>query len=574
MKMRCLLIACLPPCAAWAADPHERTPLTMDSGRPLAPEQAAVDFESALLGFRVLPEEQRLEGDATLDFRIRSTLPRLVLDLDREFSIERIEVDGQALPASAWRNPDGRLAIDLPRPMATGERVRARIVYAGKPRVPKKAPWDGGVVWAKTPEGKPWIATAVQGEGCDLFWPCIDNPQREPAVVEQRITVPAPLVAAGNGVLLRSEEHDGWRTYHWRTRSPNTYAIALNIGPYEELTGEYRSRYGNTIPLHFWHLPGREEKAKGLFEEFRLALDFFEQVIGPYPFADEKMGVVETPHLGMEHQTINAYGNDYRKTEYGFDWLLHHEFAHEWFGNQMTNADWDDIWLHEGFGTYMQPLYMQWLRGDMEYYAGLLRQRAGIRNERPLVSGRSRVVEAVYREETGPGGDIYDKGSWILHALRGLIGDEAFFASVRRLVYGRDDPLPGNFKPRLATTREYEEIVNDVTGGNYGWFFDVYAHRAALPELLAERDATGLRLRWKTPDELPFPMPVEVRIGGLDGRIATVPMTGGHGHVDLAPGAHYTLDPHSKLLRYLPHIEAYRKDAAERSKAKVEMKDE
>jgi len=567
---RVLIVACALPCTAWAAPPQERTQLTMDSGRPRTPEQVAVRFEHALLGFRVLPDEQKIEGDATLDFLALSPLQRLVLEFDRQLDIDRIEIDGDALPPSAWRNPDGRLGIDLPRPLVAGDRVRARIVYAGKPRVAERAPWDGGFVWSKTPDGRPWIATSVQGEGCDLFWPCIDHPQGEPLVVEQRVTVPAPLVAAGNGVLLGVDENDGWRTYRWRARSPNTYAIALNIGPYEELRGEYRSRHGNTIPLHFWHLQGRGAQAKELFEEFPLALDFFEQTIGPYPFADEKMGVVETPHLGMEHQTINAYGNNYEKDEYGYDWLLHHEFAHEWFGNQMTNADWDEMWLHEGFGSYMPPLYLQWLRGDMEYHASLLKLRAGIAHRLPLVSGKPQVVEAVYSDETGPGHDIYYKGAWILHTLRGLIGDEAFFASVRRLVYGRDDPVPGNFRPRYASTREFVDIVNDVTGRDYGWFFDVYVYRAALPELLAERDATGLRLRWKAPDDLPFPMPVEVRIGGGDGRVAAVPMDGGQGHVELPAGTHYTLDPHSKLLRDLPHIDAYREDAAARKKAAAE----
>ncbi|WP_202878146.1 M1 family metallopeptidase [Luteimonas marina] len=562
--IQAMVMACALPCAGLAAEPQERTQLTMDSGRPRTPEQVAVRFEHALLGFRVLPEEQKIEGDATLEFIALDPLPRLVLELDHQLGIERIEIDGAALPPSAWRNPEGRLSIDLPQPLAKGERVRARIVYAGKPRVAQKAPWDGAFVWSKAPDGQPWIATSVQGEGCDLFWPCIDHPQGEPLVVEQRITVPAPLVAAGNGVLLGVDERDGWRTYRWRAQSPNTYAIALNIGPYEELRGEYRSRHGNTIPLHFWHLQGRGPQARELFGEFPLALDFFEQVIGPYPFADEKMGVVETPHLGMEHQTINAYGNDYEKDEYGYDWLLHHEFAHEWFGNQMTNVDWDEMWLHEGFGSYMQPLYLQWLRGDMEYHASLLKMRAGVANRFPLVSGKSQVVEAVYSDEIGPGHDIYFKGAWILHTLRGLIGDEAFFTSVRRLVYGRDDPAPGNFQPRYASTREFVDIVNDVTGRDYDWFFDVYVYRPALPQLLAERDATSLRLRWKTPDDLPFPMPVDVRVGG---RVVTVPMDGGQGHVELPADTHYTLDPHSKLLRDLPHIDAYREDAAARAKA-------
>ena len=264
-------------CTMPAQSAEERSKLTMDSGRPLTPEQQAVEFDHADLRFRVIPDDKRLEGDATLTFLARSPVSRLVVDLDQQLAIGRIEIDGDVLPASAWRNPEGQLSIDLPRTLAAGESVRTRIVYAGQPREAKRAPWDGAFVWSKAPSGEPWIATSVQGEGCDLFWPCIDHPTGEPKVVEQHITVPAPLVAAGNGVLVGMQETDGWRTWHWKARSPNTYAVALNIGPYEELKGEYRSRFGNTIPLHFWHLKGREAQARGLFEEFPLALDFFEQ---------------------------------------------------------------------------------------------------------------------------------------------------------------------------------------------------------------------------------------------------------------------------------------------------------
>ena len=298
------------------------TDLTRDSGVPRAPEQEAVVFEHADLGFKVVPAEKAIQGDARLTFRARSPIQRVVVDLDRNLAVSRVEADGAVLPASAWRNPEGRMTIDLPAPVAAGQQVKVRIVYGGRPHVAKRAPWDGGFVWATAPTGEPWVASAVQGEGCDLFWPCIDHPQGEPLVVDQHITVPAPLVAAGNGIAMGMQEKDGWRTYHWRARDPDTYAIALNVGPYEEMKGEYRSRFGNTIPLHFWHLKGREAKARGLFAEFPQVLDFFERNIGPYPFGDEKMGVVETPHLGMEHQTINAYGNDYKKDKYGYDWLL------------------------------------------------------------------------------------------------------------------------------------------------------------------------------------------------------------------------------------------------------------
>lgn len=542
---------------ATTLDAAERlTAFTASSGAPRAPEQLAVVFEAADLQFRVDPKRKSIEGNAALTFRAESPVDRLAVELDRNLRIRSIEVDGVSLAKRTWSNPEGRLFIPLAKPLAAGETTTVRIRYGGKPHVAKRAPWDGGFVWSKTPSGQPWIATAVQGEGCDLFWPCIDHPLAEPKRVDLHITVPAPLVAASNGVAMGMDEKNGWRTYHWRTRNPTTYGIALNIAPYQLMSGEYESRFGNTIPLRFYHL-APEAKARELFDELSPMLDFYESTIGPYPFADEKLGIAETPHLGMEHQTINAYGNKFAKAPEGYDWLLHHELAHEWFGNQLTNADWDDMWLHEGFGSYMQPLYLRSLYGDRMYFALLHRSRAGIRNRAPLVSGKTRTESDVYRlERGGPGEDIYGKGAWVLHTLRNLIGDDAFFTSVRRLVYGTAEPRPGNFAPRFSSTREFVQLVNDVTSRDYGWFFDAYVYTAALPELISTRDATGLTLTWKTEQDRPFPMPVEVRVGD---RIERLPMTNGSGHVAVPAGVTFTIDPGSKLLRREPHIEAFQK---------------
>ena len=566
--VRCLLAAALASACfvAQAAQPA-LTRTTVASGLPRAPEQAAVTFERAELAFKVDPARKWLDGDAILTFRAVQPIDKLVVDLDRNYAVDRVDVDGKSVDTAHWRNPEGRMTVDLPQPLAKGARATLRIRYAGHPHVADKAPWDGGFVWATAPAGEPWIATAVQGEGCDLLWPCIDHPLGEPREVIQHVTVPSPLVAAGNGIAEGMEEKDGWRTYHWRAKNPNTYAIALNIGPYELLQGEYASRHGNTIPLRFWHLQGNKAKAEGLFAEFAPMLDFFEEMIGPYPFAGEKMGVVETPHLGMEHQTINAYGNGYKKDEYGYDWLLQHEFAHEWFGNQLTHVDWEDFWLHEGFGSYMQPLYAQWLRGDMAYMAALMKQRAAIVNKYPVISGRGLPENEVYKAGEGPGNDTYYKGSLMLHTLRGLIGDAVFFRATRELVYGTATPTPGNFEPRHASTDDFIAIVNRLTRKDYRWFFDGYLRHAALPELLATRDADGLSLRWKTAGETPFPLPVQVRVGD---KVVDVAMTEGRGHVDVPAGATYTLDPHSRVLRALPHIVDFQKDTTERAKAAAE----
>jgi aminopeptidase N len=559
--------------ALLAACSTTQPPLTAystGSGGARSEAQQALEFDKADLKLRIEPATRSIAGDVTLTFGTRALLNSIELDLDRNLPIDAIAVDGQPLPATSWRNPEGKLTIDLPHPLQPGKQLALRVQYHGKPHVAKKAPWDGGFVWSRTPDGQPWVASAVQGEGCDLFWPCIDHPTGKAKLVDEHITVPAPLVAAGNGIAMGMDEKDGWRTWHWRTKNPSTYGISINVAPYQLLSGEYRSRYGNTIPLRMWYLPQNEKGAKELFAEFAPMLDFFESTIGPYPFGDEKMGVVETPHLGMEHQTINAYGNKYAKTAFGYDELLQHEFAHEWFGNQLTNANWDDMWLHEGLGSYMQPLYMQSLRGDLEYFAWLMRQRGLIENKAPMVSGKPRLEEDVYdTKRGGPGQDIYNKGALVMHTLRNLIGDEAFFRTVREEVYGTPDPRPGNFAPRYGTTPEFIAIAKRVSGRDLDWFFQAYLYQKDLPELQATRSGNTLQLAWKTEKNTPFPMPVEVKVGDS---VVNVPMTDGRGSVALTEGTAYTLDPHSKVLRREQHIERYHQWQEEMKKKREKEK--
>jgi aminopeptidase N len=533
------------------------TPLTQVSGGPRPAEQPALRFDHADLAIEVLPGPKRLRGIATLRFTARAPLARLLIDLDRNLPVSAVSVDGVALKSGTWANPDGRLAITLPVALAADQAVSVRIVYGGTPHVAVNAPWDDGVVWSKTKDGRTWFATTAEGYGCDLFWPCLDYPAGEPAQVDLHITVPAGLKAPANGVLIGVDRlPDGRTTWNWRARQPNTYAIALNVGPYEELSGSYKSRYGNTIPMFYWHLPGERAQAERLFAEFAPTLDFFEELIGPYPFGDEKIGVVETPHKGMEHQTINAYGNNYAKTPDGFDDLFHHELAHEWFANQLTAANWDDYWLHEGFATYMQPLYGEWREGRARYQAMMDRQRARIDNRAPLVRGKLLTEEEVYEPAKGGAGqDIYFKASWMLHTLRGLVGDRAFFDAVRRTVYGRADPKPGNFRPRYGSTAEFERAVAEVTGKDHSWFFDVYLRQAALPELTAFQVDQGLRLTWKTASGKPFPMPIEIDVGG---KLRRVDMATGSELVPVPDGARVVIDPEARVLKRSTAIEEYK----------------
>ena len=547
------------------ADPKFITAQTRKMGGPMPPEQLALIFDHLDLTMKVLPDQQRIEAAATLRLKTRARIETVILDLFPKFTIAEIDIDGQRIPAGAYANPEGQLRIALTTPFAAGKAFEVRIVYAGTPPLAKRPPWEGGTTWTMTPDGKsPWIDTSLWGGGCDMLYPCLDHPTLKPATSDLHYTVPAGLMAPGSGALVAKDERDGWTTWHWRARSIHTYGSVLDVGPYKVMEGDYQSRFGNTIPMRFYYLPGEEKQAAELFAEFPQTLGFWENVIGPYPWADQKMGVVRVPYSGLENQTMIGYSDNYPKTTFGWDWLLNHEFSHEWFANQLSVANYDDLWLHEGLGSYAQPLIAEYLGGEIDYMAQLKTQRAGIRNEQPLVTGRERSEKEVYADVTGPRGDIYPKGSWVAHTLRQLVGDEAFFKAIRTLVYGRPDPKPGNFTPQFGTTQGFLKIVNDVTGRDYKWFFDVYLYRAALPKAIATREHGVLKLRWLTPDDLPFPMPLEVRV---DGKIVTLPMTGGRGETAAADGAAVTIDPRSRILMQSDAIDKYQEWTAARAAA-------
>jgi aminopeptidase N len=545
----------------WLAhrQPPELAPRTAKTGLPLTPEQRSVDFVTADLTFDVQPSARRIDGRAVLGFVVKAPISRLQFDLDPELPISAIAADGDALPRSSWANNGGLVTVTLPAAKRAGDHLTLAITYGGHAHVAKRAPWDGGFVWARTRDGKPWVATAVEGEGCDLIWPCFDNSLVEVATVTQHIIVPKGLVAPSNGRLLGVDQlADGRTRWNWRASHPNNYAVAIDVGPFKLAETTYYSRFGNRFPIDYWYLPGEERQAAALLAEMIQTVGFFEGTIGPYPWGDEKVGVVETPHLGMEHQTINAYGNGYKLSPEGYDWLFNHEFSHEWFGNQLTNADWDDMWLHEGFATYMQPVTLAWLRGRMAYDSAMFKQRQQIADKHPIVSGRHEDESDVYDAKSGPGNDIYYKASWMLHTLRGLIGDDAFWRATRRLVYGRPDPRPGNFQPRFGSTDEFVAIASHEAHRNLKWFFDVYLRQAHLPRLVSWRRGTTLFLQWKTPHGLPFPMPVDVDV---DGKRQVVPMTSGHDSIALPSWSSIvTLDPDSKILRQSDEIDRYLAD--------------
>ncbi len=521
---------------------------TAQSDLPLEGPRADMVLGNVRLSIRVDPENRSIEGEGLYRVEARQSLSQVAFDLDPRFTIERVVVDGQVIDASQWSNPDGLLTINLPVQVGAGDFTNVVIAYEGRPHVALNAPWEGGFVWDRTPEGEPWIATAVQGEGCDMFWPCIDHSSSRIGIMDTLVTVPNGLVAAGNGALIETiTNEDDTTTFHWSARDPSNYGISLQIGPYELTERAYESRFGNTIPIQFWHLPGNNKDARRLNAEMASYLDFFESTVGPYPFGDEKAGIVETPHLGMEHQTINAYGNRFRRSPLGYDWLLAHEFAHEWFANQLTHASINHMWLHEGIGTWMQPLYLGWARGEMFYASEMWRQRQMIASRVPLVPPEGTLPDYNDRE-AGWGIDIYAKGAWIMHTARYLVGEEVIFPALTRLTYGTDNPAPFQIAPVNRTTDDFRLILEEMTSKDLNWFFDAYFYQAELPRLIVQQEGRSVSFEWVTPSAYVFEMPLEVQVNGSN---LTLTMDDGRGEITLPDArTHFLVDPRNQILRY------------------------
>ncbi len=515
-----------------------------DSGGPIMPEQGAYDVTFYDLDVRVYPDERSIEGKVLIQADVVHPMNELVVDLDTTLRIVRATEGDVSCPVI--RN-EGKVHVQLGRTRQRGEVVRIVVHYEGKPRVAPRAPWDGGFDWKKTPSGAHWIATSCQTEGADLWWPNKDHVSDEPDSMAIHVRVPDPLVVASNGRLRDTEAHDdGTTTYHWFVSTPiNNYNVALNIAPYRTIEEEMESVTGETFPVVFYVLPEDYEKGKEFFPQIIEHLTFFEKYLGPYPFRADKYGVAQTPHLGMEHQTIIAYGAGFRNDamtgrDWGFDALHHHELAHEWWGNLVTNSDWKDMWIHEGFGSYMQALYIEELSGAEEYQAYMLRSRF-FSDQLPIAPSEGKSSEQIYQAP------IYTKGAWVLHTLRYLIGDEDFFAALRKMTYPTEElaQATDGSQCRFVATKDFILICEDVSGMDLGWFFDAYVRQAEIPTMNSRVADNTLTLAWEMPEGMDFPMPIDVEIDGEIRRV-NVPAT-----IDLPAGSKPVVDPNNWVLLQL-----------------------
>jgi aminopeptidase N len=523
-----------------------------ETGGPLMFEQAVFDVKSYDISLNVTPASKSIAGLTKMSARTVIPTNVIVLDLDTPYRIENVSDGSRELK---YERKEGKIWIWFPATKQVGEEIKTVITYSGTPRVAPNPPWIGGFMWAKTPSGADWVSVALQNDGADLLFPVKDHPSDKPESAIMRISVPAPLVAAGPGRLEGVEKlPNGYSTYTWRMSEPiANYSLIFDAAPYRVIKDSTKSITGDSIPIEFYVLPDSYEKGPKLIEEVKKYNAFFEKYLGPFPFRKEKLGLVETPHLGMEHSTHIAYGNKFKFAENGFDWLLFHEFGHEWWANLVTATDWRDFWIHEGFQSFMDTLYVEETKGKEAYFAAMKGRAKGTRNMQPVAPREPKISYQVYLQEPDfikSDGDIYGKGAVVLHALRYLIGDDAFFRALRRMAYPRKEmeSWTGGRQQRLVNTDDFLAIAEEESKMELDWFFEVYLRQPKLPKLISNVTAAGVELYWETPNGLPFPMPVDI---SADGKTTRLNVTNAKQTFNTGGGAaeKIMIDPNGWVLR-------------------------
>ncbi|HRI02420.1 MAG TPA: M1 family metallopeptidase [Pyrinomonadaceae bacterium] len=520
-----------------------------ETGGPLRFEQAVYDVQSYDVSLDVDPGNKSIKGSTVIKAKIVIPTNVIQLDLDTRYTVATVRESGVD---RKYQFKDGKIWIWFPMTKQVGESVAISIAYAGVPREAPRPPWIGGFMWKKTPSGVDWISVALQNDGADLLFPCKDHPSDKAANVQMHITVPDPLNANGPGKLISTVKNkNGTSTYNWEMNNPiSTYSIVFNAAPYKLISDKYRSITGETVPIDFYILPESYDKGAGLIAEQKKYLAFYEKYLGPFPFRSVKVGIVETPHLGMEHSTNIAYGNQFKYDKDGMDWLLLHEFGHEYWANLVTASDWRDFWIHEGFQSYMDTLYQEHLHGRDAYMKAMVARQKGFKNKQPIAPREPKIAYQVYMSEPdyiNSDGDIYGKGAYFLHTLRYLIGDKAFFNALRHMAYPTKEmeKFTDGRQERLVNTDDFLTIAEADSGMKLDWLFEMYLRQPKLPKLVTSVSGTTLNLSWETPNNMPFPMPVDVVVGGKTQRIE---MKDGKGSVTYT-GAPPVVDPDGWVLK-------------------------
>lgn len=503
-----LLLATLLIAATLAAPPANAQQFTRaDTLRgSITPQRAWWEVTFYDLQTTIHSQDSTIEGQNTIYYRVIDTPQKMQIDLQSPMRITQIT--RRKTPLSFQRFDDtNAYFIDMPEGLKRDSIYQLTVQFEGKPKVAVNPPWDGGFIWRQDSLGNPWIATANQGLGASVWWPNKDHQTAEPDSMRISITTPDSLVNVSNGRLQNmSYSLDGTITWNWMVTNPiNNYSVTVNTGNYKHFEETFEGTNG-TLDLDYWVLANHVDKAKKQFKQVKPMMRCFEDWFGPYPFYEDSFKLVETPHLGMEHQSAVAYGNGFKNGYRGrdlsgsgwgmkFDFIIIHESAHEWWGNSITTKDIADMWVHEGFTSYAENLYVECRFGKQagaEYARGL---RKNITNNRPVIGQ--------YGVNNEGSGDMYYKGNNMLHTIRQIVANDSTWKSILR-------GLQQDFYHQTVTSKQVEDYINERVDYDLSPVFDQYLRHTDIPVLqyyINENDM--LYYRWKA-DVANFDMPVDV----------------------------------------------------------------
>jgi aminopeptidase N len=450
---------------------------------------------------KVMPEKKLISGYNSIRFTALADLDRIQIDLNSGFDVLGISQKGSYCK---FKRKGDHIFADLVQPLKKGESDSIYIIYAGKPPISSRPPWDGGFVWATDSNTNQWIGVACEGIGASSWWPCKDHLSDEPDSMLISILVPYGSFEVSNGKFLGAHDNfDGYNQFDWKVSYPiNPYNVTLNIADYHSIHDTFHSSAG-TLSLDYYVLPYHVEKAKTYFtEQVKPMLHCFEKRFGPYPFPKDGYALVETPYWGMEHQGAVSYGNNFKLNEYGFDFIIVHESAHEWWGNSLSVPEDSMMWIHEAFATYSESLLLECTKGHDVAVDYLKMQRNKIMNARPLLS--SKDPGDYVRDDN----DIYYKGTWMLHTLRSVINNDALWFSIIR-------EFQSKYARKMVTTADFINLVNTMTKKDLTLFFKQYLDQSQIPVFHYEVSSRGkkntLTYSWDS-IVAGFTMPVELVI--------------------------------------------------------------
>jgi aminopeptidase N len=449
------------------------------------------------LDIRVDPDKKSVAGKNTIRFRMLADDTRIQLDLAANLNIDRILLGETPLK---YERELGAVFVDFPSTLQKGREYSIEFHYSGSPEEQGRF---GGMAFRKDAAGRHWITTACEDEGASVWWPNKDQWRDEVERMQISVAIPNDLVDVSNGRFMgKTDLGDGYTRWDWLVQYPiNNYNVALNIGRYEQ----FSDRLGD-LPLDFYVLPENLEKAKTQFAQAAPMIEAFGHFFGEYPFEKDGFKLIEVPYAGMEHQSAVAYGNGFVNgylnrdwtgigTSLKFDFIIIHEGGHEWFGNAVSAADVSDMWIHEGWTTYLESLYVERRFGHDEAIRYVNSYKSKVHNREPIITQRG-----IHRQ---PMQDMYFKGTLFLNTLRSVVNDdEAWWALVRDFYQ--------QFKYRNIMTEDVVRFFNSRTMRDWTPIFDQYLRRSALPTLqLSFNEAGMMSYRWKA-DERAFVMPVRV----------------------------------------------------------------